>query len=227
MKDNDFRDYLKTLNYRESRIRRIIKSVSILERYLNKNDAELKNISKEILENFLFIQTTQIVTIYHSEDLARYYKFIGYDEMAGFICQLGYKYTPPVKLNTLQISSDTLKKLEKAGIKTNNQMLLHSRNQKERKQLARRISVSIEEIIKVTKLSDITRIFAVRSVRAQLYYEAGLDSVRKIAAIEPLELIEIVKDYIESSGFEGIATLPKEAEATVTNARRLPIIVVE
>ncbi len=74
-------------------------------------------------------------------------------------------------------------------------------------------------------MSDLTRIFAVKATRAQLYYEAGINTVEKIAALDPNELRSIVIKYAKESDFQGIPTLPKEAEATVNLARKLYAVI--
>jgi hypothetical protein len=74
-------------------------------------------------------------------------------------------------------------------------------------------------------LSDLARIPGVKGIRARLYYDAGIDTVVTIAGLEPEELREIVVDYVARSGFDGLPTLPAEAEFTVEKARNLPSIV--
>ena len=64
-----------------------------------------------------------------------------------------------------------------------------------------------------------------KGVRARLYYDAGLDTVEKIAAMEPDELRERIITYVEETGFKRLPTLPAEAKYTVEKARELPNIV--
>jgi hypothetical protein len=49
--------------------------------------------------------------------------------------------------------------------------------------------------------------------------------VEKIASLEPDELRTIVADYVARSGFEGIPTLPAEAQYTIEKTKGLPKIV--
>jgi predicted RecB family nuclease len=74
-------------------------------------------------------------------------------------------------------------------------------------------------------LADLARIPGVKGVRARLYYDAGIDTVEKLAAIVPEELREMVVAYVEISGFDGQPTLPAEAKFTVEKARKLPSII--
>ena len=54
---------------------------------------------------------------------------------------------------------------------------------------------------------DLARIPGVKGTRARLYFEAGIDSVEKIASLEPEEFREMVVDHVDQSGFEGVPTL--------------------
>jgi hypothetical protein len=65
----------------------------------------------------------------------------------------------------------------------------------------------------------------VKSVRARLYYDAGVDTVEKMAEWDPEELREMLIAFVEQTGFDGVAPLPKEARNTVETARKLPKIV--
>jgi hypothetical protein len=65
----------------------------------------------------------------------------------------------------------------------------------------------------------------VKGIRARLYYDAGVDSVEKMAGWEPEPLRKMVTNYVEQTGFDGIPPLPKEVSSTIANARNLPKIV--
>ena len=69
------------------------------------------------------------------------------------------------------------------------------------------------------------RIPGVKGIRARLYYDAGIDTVEKIAAMEPEELHERVIIYVEESDFQGVPTLPAEAKYPAEKARVLSKII--
>jgi hypothetical protein len=66
----------------------------------------------------------------------------------------------------------------------------------------------------------------VKSVRARLYYEAGVDTIDKFAAWETEDRLKYLKDWVEQTGFDGIAPLRKELANGVAKARTLERIVV-
>ena len=73
----------------------------------------------------------------------------------------------------------------------------------------------------IVKLSDLARIPGVKKVRARLYYEAGLDTLEKMAACDTEELRKISAEYIKKTSIKGIPPTPKEAEHTVNMAKYL------
>ena len=82
----------------------------------------------------------------------------------------------------------------------------------------------LETILEYVTLSDLARLGAVRSVRARLYYQAGL-TPEIIATWEPEDLHLMLKEFVANSGFDGIAPLPKEVHNLVSAARSLPQVV--
>lgn len=60
-----------------------------------------------------------------------------------------------------------------------------------------------------------------------MYYDAGVDSVEKLASWEPEALRLMVTAYVERTGLEGIPPLPKEVSSTVANAQKLSRLVEE
>jgi len=75
------------------------------------------------------------------------------------------------------------------------------------------------------KLADLSRIKGVKNVRARLYYDAGIDTVEKMARWNPEELRAHLIEFVKRTGFNGMAPLPKEARYTVETAKKLPRII--
>ncbi len=93
-----------------------------------------------------------------------------------------------------------------------------------RQALAEQTGLPMEVILEYVTLSDLARLGAVRSVRARLYYDAGL-TPETIATWEPEELHAMLVEFVNRTGFDGIAPLPKEVRNLVADARSLPKIV--
>jgi hypothetical protein len=101
--------------------------------------------------------------------------------------------------------------LARHGIRNTVQLLGAGATQKDRRILAEQIGVPEPVIKEFVKLSDVARKPGVKGARARLYYEAGIDSVEKIANLELEEFRNQVIAYVNKSGFDGISTLPAEA----------------
>jgi hypothetical protein len=118
-----------------------------------------------------------------------------------------------------------IENLRDIGIRNVEQMCAAGATKDARELLADRTGIPLGEILELVKLSDLARIPGVKTIRARLYFEAGIDTVEKIAALEPEVLREQVVAYINQSDFNGVPTFPSEASYTVEKARELPKII--
>lgn len=226
MNNDIFTVYLKKLKIRESKIRRIIKSVAKLEKHIFNKGKQLELLCLEDIDIFLDEHYRKSTSNFYVDDLKYYYKFIYRNDILEYLDILKYKYTPPVLIKNLNIKNEYVLLLKKHDIKTNNQLLYRCKYNKDRISLSEKTKISLSEIVNLVKLCDLTRIYAVKGTRAKLYLESGLDTVEKISNVKPYELIDIVTSYINNSKFDGIPTLPKEARFTIEFAKRLPQLIV-
>jgi hypothetical protein len=115
--------------------------------------------------------------------------------------------------------------LAQAGIVDVKQMIAAGATPAMRQALSRETGVPIEAILEYVKLSDLSRLGGLKRVRARLYYDAGVDTIDKLAAWEPAALREMFVEYVECTGFDGIAPLPREVRNAVATAKTLPRLV--
>jgi hypothetical protein len=138
---------------------------------------------------------------------------------------------PPKKQNPFLlrdfrgVNPEHIAKLEAAGIKKAGQMLVAGQTAEKRAGLAKETGIPEAAILELVKLSDLARLPGVKGIRARLYYAAGVDSVEKLAAWEAEALLAMTAAFVERTGFDGVAPLPKEVSSTIANARKLPGIV--
>ena len=136
------------------------------------------------------------------------------------------KKVNPFKLCEFRgISVDYITKLERLGIRNAGQMLLAGRTAEDRTKLAMETGIPDEALLELVKLSDLARLPGVKGIRARLYYDAGVDCVEKLAEYEPEALLALTTAFVQKTGFDGIAPLPKEVSSTIENARKLPGLV--
>jgi hypothetical protein len=123
------------------------------------------------------------------------------------------------------VKSEHVERLAAAGIKTAEQMLAAGQTAEKRTALAQDTGIPEAAILELVKLSDLARLPGVKGIRARLYYDAGVDCVEKMAACKTGALLALTAEYVERTGFNGLAPLPKEVSSTIANAKRLPRIV--
>ena len=132
----------------------------------------------------------------------------------------------PFKLRDFRgISNEAITKLETRRIKNAEQLLIAGNTKEQRSVLAKETGISDDVLLELVKLSDLARLPGVKGIRARLYYDAGVDSVEKMASWEPEALRVMVTAYVERTGFDGIPPLPKEVSSTIANAQKLPKVV--
>ncbi len=99
------------------------------------------------------------------------------------------------------ISTDTINKLEKIGIKDTVKLFDKVKNPQNRKELAYSLGISEEEILILTKLTDLSRIKWVGAIFARMLLEVGCDSVQKAANFNPEDLYNKIKQINKEKNF--------------------------
>jgi hypothetical protein len=86
------------------------------------------------------------------------------------------------------ISANTVAKLEKSGIK--NTVKLYNRviNPEKRKELSVETGIDENEILVLTKLTDLSRIRWVGATAARMLFDLGTDTVEKVTNANPVDL---------------------------------------
>jgi len=123
------------------------------------------------------------------------------------------------------VKPEHITRLEAIGIGNIDQMLAAGKTSAARHSLADETGIPLNAILELVKLADISRLGAIKSVRARLYYDAGLDTPEKFAGWDPKELQAMLVEFVRRTEFDGIALLPKEVQNAVAAARSLPKMV--
>jgi len=121
-----------------------------------------------------------------------------------------------------KVDQDSVKKLSAMGISTVNQLLRKGSTLEKRQALAKSLGAPPDSISELFKLSQLSRLPGLKKVRGRLFYEAGLDSLDSIAALNAEEIRSRLQDYIDRTGFHGVGPTVNEAEVAVTMAQFLP-----
>lgn len=123
------------------------------------------------------------------------------------------------------VDPDHIERLASLGILSIERLREAGRTPGDRQALAEKTGIPLDAILEYVKLSDLARIQGLKSIRARLYHDAGVDTLEKLSAWDPEELRAMLSDFVERTGFDGIAPLPKEAASAVAAAKRLPKVV--
>ncbi len=121
-----------------------------------------------------------------------------------------------------KVNQSSVKKLSAIGISTVNQLLREGSTPEKRQALAKASGAPLDSVSELFKLSQLSRLPGLKAVRGRLFYEAGLDSLDAIAALNAEEIHRQLQDYVDRTGFAGSAPTVSEAEATITMAQFLP-----
>jgi len=232
MDEKKFQAFLKRGGRSPSAVRRCQKFVGEYDRFLEEHceGITIDRAGGQELESFVFFieKDPKTSAKTHLWAIRYYYEFIGDEEMRAFASNLRQQRIKrkPFPLKKFRgVDHDHTGKLAAIGIKNANQMLEAGRKPADRKSLAAKTGIPLESILELVKLSDLSRIGAVKTIRARLYHDGGIDTVEKMAELEPEELRNLMIDFVERTCFDGIAPLPKEAEYTIRFARKLPKII--
>ena len=105
----------------------------------------------------------------------------------------GYRQKPNRIKDFSCIEEDIVHKLEKIGIKNTFKLYEKILTKERRNELSGKTGISMNEITKITKLTDLSRIRWVNHTFAYVLLEAGYDTAEKVANADPQELYETVK----------------------------------
>lgn len=230
MDENGFRQFLKKAGKKAHVIDGLVNQVQTAETYFaDQSQTTLANVTPTMLRAYgksLDDKESKA----RMRGLALYFSFLGkvpLAKVAGEIREASIAQTRrSFKLRGFRgVNLDEIKKLEKIGIVTVNDMLAAGKTPQGRQLLAEEAGVSPNTVLELVKLSDLSRLGAVKGVRARLYLEAGLDTPDKFTQWESEALRQMLVEFVESTGFAGIAPLPKEIRHTINAAHKLPPII--
>ena len=230
MDEEGFIEFMRRNKKSERTVKRYVSYIRIFVEYLSehKQGKDLEQVTPEDLRDFVDWGKRESIKVpQHMWAIRTYYEYKPNELLFNVTRELiGILYMEAYKLKDFRgVRTEFVEKLATKGIRTAKQMLDAGKTKTERDMLAREAGVPVEYILELVKLSNLARIPCVKQVRARLYYEAGLETLEKVAEWDPEEMREMLKEFIEKNNFDGIAPLPKEAVMTVTLARHLPKIV--
>jgi site-specific recombinase XerD len=212
--------------------KRVILQVAEFERYLrdHRDCNDLDKATPKDLEAFVLYadEKKKGSAKKYLHSIGYYYDYASNAEMRNIAGRLRRQRIAqkPFPLREFRgINRAYVEKLASVGIKNVKEMLEAGLTRKARQELSQKAGIPVEAVLELVKLSDLARVQGVKSIRARLYYDAGVDTIEKMAKWDPEKLRLMLIDFVERTSFDGIAPLPKEAESTVAEAKKLPKVV--
>ena len=95
------------------------------------------------------------------------------------------------------ISTDAIQKLENEGFKNTEQLYYYVITDEGRKELARKTGIHYDDMLKLAKLADLSRIKWVSATYAEILLEAGVNSVEEVGKADPCVLHEKINHILE------------------------------
>ncbi len=234
MDEEEFRKFLKLGGRKTHTIENVVRIVRSYEAYLQ------KFVEGKTLDNATSNDLDAYVEWYEKEEaksakrqlwgIRYYYRYKGNRIMITCANELREERTLktriPFRLKDFRdVNPEYIAKLENVGIRDVTQMREKGATHAQRANLVKETEIPEEAILELVKLSDLARLPGVKAIRARLYYDAGVDTLEKMAKWNPDALRLMLIEYVEKTGFEGMAPLPKEAANAVKVASELPKVI--
>jgi hypothetical protein len=230
MDEKGFRNFLKKFGKKEHVVDGLVSQVQAFEIFLaSEQQNDVESVNEQDLQDYAKTLPRGEVKE-KMRGLALYYRFVGNSPLAKLASAIReHEIAATRRAFNLRefrgVSLEEVAKLEALGIVTVAHMLAAGKTNENRQRLAEKTGIPLHTILELVKLSDISRLDGVKGVRARLYYDAGLDTPDKFTQWEPEALRQMLIEFVERTGFDGIAPLPKELRGAITDARQLPKVV--
>ncbi len=121
------------------------------------------------------------------------------------------------------VSKDTVAKLGEINIKNTEQLYIKVITKSDRQKLADSTGISDKEILKLTRLTDLSRIKWVGVTYAQMLHDLGVDTPEKVSKADPIDLHARINQMIkEKNIFKGAIGL-NDVKILVQAANAIPL----
>ena len=232
-KTEEFRKYLRRKGKKNHVVDDLVRRCRVFEEFLGgRQKSGMDDADKGDIQAFLDKIGDQKTGLNnYLRAISLYYGFVSRPDLSALANSLRKQRISAAKKsfelkNLRDVDKKHVMRLEKEGIFNVDQMLELGKTPSSRQKLAEETGIPVEAILEFVKLADLSRIGGVKNVRARLYYDAGVDTVEKMAKWDPEKLRTYLIEFVNRTRFDGIAPLPKEVESTIEEAKKLPKIVI-
>jgi hypothetical protein len=232
MDEIEFRLFLKRQRRKATAIEQIVMAVATYQEFVANYypTRTLDQTNVEMLESYIFWLESETGDSASKPlwAIRYYFDFIEKQELSDLSGQMRserIKRKPFYIRKFRGVNATHVSRLEALYIENIDQLIDEARTPRLRNKLSERTGIPLDGILELVKLCDLSRLGAVRTVRARLYHDAGL-TPEIIATWDPDALQAMLSEWVEQNDFEGIAPQPKEVQNLVENAKELPKLVI-
>jgi predicted flap endonuclease-1-like 5' DNA nuclease len=231
MDESGLRAYLEKKRKSSNTITRCIEFTTQFEKFLSdhRRGKSIEEATKDDLEEFVYwLEENDVTPNAVLWGLSLYFKFTSDKELENAASRLrgSRKKDVQFKIRDFRgLKEENVQKLEEMGLTTAEDIREACKTSESRMNISKKSGIPVDNILEITKLSDLSRLPGVKGIRARLYYDAGVTTLDKLASWDPEELRNMLLEFVGRTGFDGVAPWPKEARDTVSTAQKLPRII--
>jgi len=210
-------------------------SIDEYQRYIEKSDLlpSRRIIKENLSERFTYFKNIGITNVLELQrtlkkndkltELAKINCF-STDYLKILLREINSIQPKPTKISEFKgISPETIKTLEKHGFQNTFKLFDKIKTKNNRNELAKITGISAEEILELTKLTDLSRIRWVGATFARMLYDIGIDTVEKAANSNFTDLhLKINQTNKEKKYFNGNIGL-NDMKLLVNAAKEIPL----
>lgn len=217
-----YKSYMKKIKKSQRTIERYSEFISEYLTFLEGRNIQIDEATPQYLQEFIDFGESKFHPFSHYlASIFTYYEYTGNYRMNWALEELDYGYLEFELAKFNGIEKEHYEKLNKNDIWTTKHLRDKGINHKLRISLSDSTGIPLEEIEGLVKLADLSRVFGAK-VRCKLYFDAGFDTLDKIASMDHLVFRSKIVDYIKETGIENIPPTPKEAYYAVHASKQRP-----
>jgi site-specific recombinase XerD len=227
-----FRRFLKREKRSPNAIKRCIKYVEDFEFFLRnyRDGKKLEQTTNQDIKTYVdsIERKSKSSVNTHLWALRYYFRYMSKTEQENLALKLRQERIRRKRFlleDFVDVDLELIEKLSSIGIRTTDDLIEIGRTSKMRKKLSEKLETPLKSILELVKLSDLARIKGIKGIRARLYHNAGIDTIENMASWDPIDMRKYLVQWVERTGFQGIAPLLKEIQFSIESARNLPKII--
>ncbi|MGF7117184.1 DUF4332 domain-containing protein [Methanobacterium oryzae] len=129
----------------------------------------------------------------------------------------------PVNLEKFPgIEKDVLKKLNEIKIKNTAHLFKRIKTEEDRKELSAETGVNQNQILELTKLTDLSRVKWIGPVFARIFLDSGIDTVEKLSLAETTSLYKKLVEINNKKGYTKAKFIENDVKLCIDVSKMVP-----